>query len=121
MNRSAALVALVTLDVVTVRSTMPAPGGATAVVELGELTAKLTALWAPKLTAPTPVKFVPAIATEIPPDSGPTAGLTLTTLGAERSCRVDRGPVDEVVVRLDLAHLILPCRCLRWERRRQWW
>ena len=60
MNLSAELVALVPVAVVTVTSTSPRdPAGETAVIEVDELTAKLVAATAPKLTPLAPVKFVP--------------------------------------------------------------
>ncbi len=56
------------------------PAGATAVMEVAELTVKLVAAVEPKSTAVTPVKFVPVIVTDVP--AAPEAGLTAVTVGA---------------------------------------
>ena len=81
MYRSAALVWLVPLGVVTVTSIVPAgSAGAVAVIWLSPLTMKLAPVL-PKLTAVAPVKLAPAIVTAVPPVLGPDAGLTLVTLG----------------------------------------
>ena len=71
MNWSAAEVAEVPPGVVTVTSTVPAPAGEVAVIEVAELTVKLVALVAPNLTAVAPVKPVPVIVTDVPPAVGP--------------------------------------------------
>ena len=77
MNRSAADVlgrGPVPPAVVIVTSTVPAPAGEVAVIEVAELTVKLAALLAPNFTAVAPVKFVPVIVTDVPPAAGPDVG-----------------------------------------------
>ena len=82
MNWSPAPAVLVPAGVVTVTSTVPAlAAGAVAVMEVGELTVKLTALADPNLTAVVPVKFVPVTVTEVPPAVGPAFGPTPATEG----------------------------------------
>ena len=49
-------------------------------MEESELTTKLVAGVAPKLTAVAPVKRVPVMVTLVPPAVGPKLGLTLATL-----------------------------------------
>ena len=67
---------------VTVTSTTPAaPAGALAVMVVGELTTKETALVEPNLTASVPAKLVPVMVTEVPPAVGPFVGLTEVTTG----------------------------------------
>ena len=54
---------------------MPAaPAGAVAVICLAEFTVKLVALVAPNLTAVAPLKLVPVMEMDVPPDVGPLAG-----------------------------------------------
>jgi hypothetical protein len=82
LNWSAADAALVPLGVVTVTSTVPeGSAGLTAVIEVSELTVKLPAATAPKLTAVAPVKRLPLMATVVPPLVGPDAGDTPVTTG----------------------------------------
>ena len=81
MNWSAALVALVPLDVVTVTSVVPVPAGDVAVMEVALLTVNDVALVAPNFTAVAPVKFVPVMVTDVPPAVGPLAGLSPVTVG----------------------------------------
>ena len=50
-------------------------------IEVGPLTVKLVALFAPNLTAVIAVKFVPTIATEVVPAVGPWFGVRLVTVG----------------------------------------
>ena len=72
----------VPLAVVTSMATVPAAcGGATAVMLVGELTVKDVALTPPNVTAVAPVKPVPVMVTEVPPESGPLAGATEVTVG----------------------------------------
>jgi hypothetical protein len=52
------------------------------VIELAELTVKLTATLAPNLTAVEPLKLDPAMLTEVPPASGPPLGASPDTAGA---------------------------------------
>jgi hypothetical protein len=68
--------------VVTVTSTVPVPAGDVAVIDVVELTVKLVAAVAPKVTAVVPVKFVPVIVTEVPPVVGPAVGEIEVTVGA---------------------------------------
>ena len=83
MNWSAADVALVPPDVVTIMSTVPAaPAGEVAVICVAELTVYDVALFAPNLTAVAPVKLVPVMTTLVPPAVGPDAGDTPVTVGA---------------------------------------
>ncbi len=74
MYWSAGLVADVPRAVVTVTSTVPLPGGATAVIELRPLSRKEVAGIAPKSTAVTLSKLVPVTVTWVPPPVGPPAG-----------------------------------------------
>jgi hypothetical protein len=63
--------ALVPPEVVTVTFTVrDVFAGETAVIELGELTVKLVAVFDPKLTAVAPVKLVPMTVTTVPPCAG---------------------------------------------------
>ena len=65
--------------VVTVTSTMPeADSGVTTVMELEDLTVKLTAV-EPKLTLVAPMKLLPLSVTAVHPPEGPCAGVTLLT------------------------------------------
>jgi hypothetical protein len=83
VNWSAAEVALVPLDVVTVTSTVPAgSAGLTAVIELSELTVKLAAARVPNLTAVAPVRALPVMVTVVAPPVGPEVGDTPVTTGA---------------------------------------
>src|SRR5206468_3739438 len=72
---------LVPPGVLTTTSTAPVPGGAIAVIEPAESTAKLAALAEPNLTAVAPLKLLPVMLTEVPPPVGPLAGLTPVTVG----------------------------------------
>src|SRR5690242_467165 len=64
-------------------STAPAlPAGAVAVIDVEELTVNDVAAVLPNLTAVAPLKLVPVIATDVPPASGPAAGVTDVTAGA---------------------------------------
>lgn len=74
--------ALVPVGVTTVMSYVPAVwAGAIAVMLVTELTVKLMAATAPKLTALAPVKFVPIMVTLLPPAALPANGLMDVTLG----------------------------------------
>jgi hypothetical protein len=69
---SKALGALVPPEVVTVTSTVPAvPAGLVEVIWIALLTVNVTAVVVPNATPVAPVKFVPAIVTEVPPLVGP--------------------------------------------------
>jgi hypothetical protein len=82
LNWSAADVADVPPVAVTVMSTVPAPTGDVAVIEVAELSVKLVALVAPNFTAVAPVNKVPVIVTDVPPDPGPVVGEIDVTVGA---------------------------------------
>ena len=71
-------------DVTTVMSTVPAPVGATAVIWVAELTLKLVAFLVPNLTAVAPVRYVPVMVTEVPPEVGPLAVEIPATVGAAK-------------------------------------
>ena len=81
MNWSAADVAEVPAPVVTVTSTVPAPAGDVATIEVAELTVKFVAPVTPKFTAVTPVKPVPVMVTVVPPIAGPDVGKIELTVG----------------------------------------
>jgi hypothetical protein len=71
--------------VVTVTSAAPADrAGELTVIWVAEATVNDVAAVVPKVTAVAPVKLVPVIVTEVPPASGPTAGVTLETAGTGR-------------------------------------
>src|SRR5690606_27432118 len=55
--------------------------GLTAVICVALFTTKLAAGVVPKLTAVAPVKFVPVMTTEVPPDSGPLSGTSPVIVG----------------------------------------
>jgi hypothetical protein len=76
------LATLVPLRLITVTSTVPMPGGETAVIELGEFTVMLAALAEPNLTAVAPLRPTPLMATAVPPVSTPSLGLSPLTVGA---------------------------------------
>jgi preprotein translocase subunit SecG len=79
----AALDVLVPFGVITVILTVPtAPAGLTAVIDVALFTVKLAAAVLPKLTAVAPVKLVPVIVTDVPPEVGPLPGLIAVTAGA---------------------------------------
>ena len=82
MKWSAGLVALVPPGVVTVTSTVPEPGGASAVTEEVLPTEKEVAGVEPNQTAVTPAKWVPVMVTAVAPPVGPDDGLTPLTVGA---------------------------------------
>jgi len=67
----------------TVTFTAPADSaGATAVIEVAELTVTLVAATLPKLTVLPDANPVPVMVTEVPPAVGPLVGLTAVTVGA---------------------------------------
>ena len=67
----------------TVTSTVPElPAGEVAVIEPSSLTVNDSAAVEPKSTALAPVKPVPVIVNEVPPDTCPTVGSILVTVGA---------------------------------------
>ena len=77
-----ALIAEVPPMAVTVMSTVPAePAGATAVMEVAELTMTLAAGVRPNRTVAPGANWVPVRATDVPPASGPAAGFTAVTVG----------------------------------------
>ena len=55
--------------------------GVVAVIEVAELTVKLVAFVAPKVTAVAPVRFVPVMVTVVPPAVGPAPGETEVMVG----------------------------------------
>jgi hypothetical protein len=89
VNSSAGDVGDVPLAADTVTSTVPAPAGLAAMIEVGLTTVSLAAGVAPKLTAVTPVKPVPVIVTKVPPTAGPEVGLKpVTVVGVIRSSSI---------------------------------
>ena len=82
MYWSAADVADVPPVVVTLTSTVPVPAGDVAVIWVAELTVKVVAAVAPKITAVAPVNPVPLMVTVVPPDPGPEVGEIDVTVGA---------------------------------------
>ena len=71
--------------VVTVTSTVPVPGGAVAVIEVGELTVTPDASAVPNLTVVAPaIKPLPEIVTDVPPAAGPEVGEIPVTTGTAR-------------------------------------
>ena len=81
MNWSAGDFTLVPPGPTSVTSTVPTPAGDTAVTSVDDSTLTLVAGALPKLTAVTPSKLVPWIATLVPPSWEPAAGLRLVTIG----------------------------------------
>ena len=81
MNWSAADVADVPPGVVTLISTTPAPAGDLAVICVAELTVKLVAAVAPKVTAVAPVNPEPVIVTDVPPVVDPDVGAIEVKVG----------------------------------------
>ena len=69
------------LGEVTVTWTVPVPAGEVAVIEDGPLIVKV-ALLEPNFTAVTSDRFVPVMATLVPPAAGPLVGNTAATVGA---------------------------------------
>ena len=67
---------------VTLTSTVPVPAGDVAVIWVAELTVKVVAAVAPKITAVAPVNPVPVIVTVVPPDVGPDVGEIEVAAGA---------------------------------------
>ena len=63
-------------------STVPAPAGDVAVIDVDELTVKPVAEVAPKTTAVVLENPLPVIVTDVPPVAGPTVGDTELTVGA---------------------------------------
>ena len=68
--------------VVTVTSTVPAPAGEVAVMEVALFTVKLVAGVAPNFTAVAAAKPVPVMLTTVPPAVGPLVGAMPVTVGA---------------------------------------
>jgi hypothetical protein len=81
VNWSAPEVAEVPPGLVTVTSTIPAPAGEVAVIEVALLTTTPVAALAPKWTAVAPVRLVPVMVTLVLPASGPAFGAMLVTVG----------------------------------------
>ena len=68
---------------VTVTSTTPVPAGLSAVMEVSLTTVTSVAGAVPKSTVVPPMKPVPVMVTEEPPDCGPAVGFRLVTVGDE--------------------------------------
>ena len=68
---------------VTVTSTVPNPAGLVAVIDVALFTATPVAAAAPKATVSPAAKPVPLMDTVVPPLSGPDAGETPVTVGAD--------------------------------------
>nr|WP_280295044.1 hypothetical protein [Nocardia abscessus] len=71
---------LVPPEPVTVTCTLPVPGGATAVICVGELTVKMVAVL-PNRTVSGPVNPVPVMMTVLPPEAGPAVGEMAVMVG----------------------------------------
>jgi hypothetical protein len=83
LYRSPDVGALVPNSVVTLTWTdAAASAGVTAVIDVLEVTVKLLAETAPKLTEVTPVKFEPVIVTDVPPAAEPVFGRSFVIAGA---------------------------------------
>ena len=82
MNWSPPDVVDVPPTVVTLTSTVPVPAGDVAVICVAELTVKLLAAVAPKVTAVAPENPVPVIVTDVPPVAGPDVGEIAATVGS---------------------------------------
>ncbi len=91
---------------------MPVPAGATAVIELSELTRTLVAGVEPNLTVTPPENPVPSMLTWVPPPVGPPAGLanvrTAVTVGADRYWKTSPALVGEVPTELVTVTSTLP-------------
>jgi hypothetical protein len=70
--------------------------GEVAVIEVSEFTVTLVAALVENETAVAPVKPVPPIVTEVPPDVGPKFGLTDVTVGGARNVNWSALEVAEV-------------------------
>jgi hypothetical protein len=83
VNWSAALVGLVPEEVTSLTSTVPGPSaGDVAVAWVALTNVTLVAAKLPKLTEVKPVKFVPLIVTDVPPNVDPVLGETEVMTGA---------------------------------------
>jgi hypothetical protein len=84
---SAVVIAEVPTGVVTATFTVPMPGeasgegGEVATICVDELTVNDVAGAVPKSTLVVPVRFVPVIVTEVPPDVKPDVGRSPVTVG----------------------------------------
>src|SRR2546426_12740102 len=86
VNRSALLMALVPMGVVTVMSTVPDPGGLVATIVLSVFTATVEAAASPNFTPVAPVNPLPWMKTYVPPDPPPPVGsMPVTTAGGTRA------------------------------------
>jgi len=92
VNWSAGLVGLVPLQVVTVTSTVPVPGGDVAVMVVELTTVKVAAGVLPNLTPVTQVNPVPVMVTVVLPVDGPLFGTTPVTVGGVATTLMS-GPV----------------------------
>src|ERR1700722_7957550 len=77
-------------------STAPLPADDVAVIEVAELTVKLVALVVPNFTAVAPVKLLPVIVTDVPPEAGPVVGEIDVTAGATTYVKWSLGAVTLV-------------------------
>jgi hypothetical protein len=66
---------------VTVTSTVPAPEGDVAMIELALVTVNAVAATLPNVTAVAPVKLLPEMVILVPPAAGPLVGEIEVTLG----------------------------------------
>jgi hypothetical protein len=110
-SSAGSLTAEVPLGFVTVTSTLHDPdvqiksAAVTAVIEVALLTVKLAAAVAPKSTTVAPVKFVPVMVTDDPPDAVPELGLTPVTVG-NVALKVYSSPEPELAVPAGVVTLI---------------
>ena len=81
VNWSAAVVTLVPSGLLTVTSTVPVPAGEVAMIVEELTTVNAVAATTPNFTLVVPVKLVPVMVTVVPPDVGPTVGLSAVTVG----------------------------------------
>ena len=81
MYWSAELVAEAPPVLATVTSTVPDPAGATAVIDVAELTVTLVAAVDPNFTVLPEANPVPVMVTDVPPAVGPLLGLIAVTVG----------------------------------------
>jgi hypothetical protein len=95
------------LGVVTVTSTVPEVcGGDTAVIDVLEFTVNDVARNPPKNTVWAPVKFVPVMATMVPPLTGPDVGAMLVTVGRVEAVNVKRSVLPRAEVPLAVVTVI---------------
>jgi hypothetical protein len=76
----------------TVTATVPDPGGTTALIAPSLVTEKLVARVPPKSTGVAPVKPLPVMVTDVPPDDGPESGTKALTGGQVEDVSMSTGP-----------------------------